>query len=215
MARLSYKPFGASEAKPIGNEAGRELFAALQKVGTSTRAERSKTAPEARSSRTRGASAAGGRGHSDERGQFEVRRLIKRYTKPIDIKRAGSRISVPMVQERLDSPEFQALWDRIQHRTRFRVAVEEDSLREEMVTALREMAPVPRRKGEWLTHVVDRIDQGGLAAETSRARRADVVYEDSENLPDILSGARRSNSVDPRDDRARADGLGKRCISSS
>lgn len=188
FARLTYKPIGASEAKPIGNEAGRELFAALQKVGyIDARGKVQDRLREAVQQDTEELRRLVEAVISDERGQFEVRRLIKRLAKPIDIKKAGARISVPMVQERLESPEFQALWDRIQHRTQFRVAVDEDSLRGEMVTALREMAPVPRRKGEWLTHVVDRIDQSGLAAETSHARRADVVYEDSENLPDILS----------------------------
>ncbi len=188
FARLTYKPIGASESKPIGNEAGRELFAALQKVGyIDARGKVQDSLREAVQQDTEELRQLVEGVVSDGSAQFEVRRLIKRLAKPIDVKKAGSRISVPMVQERLESPEFQALWDRIQHRTQFRVAVDEDALREEMVTALREMAPVPRRRGEWLTHVVDRIDQSGLAAETSHARRADVVYEDSQNLPDILS----------------------------
>lgn len=188
FARLTYKPIGASGAKPIGYEVGRQLFAALHKVGfIDPRGRVQDRLREAVQQDTEELRQLVEEVISDERGQFEVRRLIKRLAKPIDVKKAGSRISVPMVQERLESPEFQALWGRIQHRTQFRVAVDEDALRDEMVGALREMSPVPRRKGEWLTHVVERIDQSGLAAETSHARRADVVYEDSENLPDVLS----------------------------
>ena len=92
-----------------------------------------------------------------------------------------------MVQERLKSPEFQELWDRIRHRTEYRVDVDENELRVAMVTALRGMPPVPRRRGEWLTHRVRRIDRSGLTTETTAARRADVTYADSEDLPDILS----------------------------
>lgn len=188
FARLTYKGVGASEAKPVGNEAGRELFATLLKAGyIDARGRVQDRLREAVQEDTEELRQLVEGTIADERGQIEVRRLIKRLAKPIDIKRAGSRLSVPVVQERLASPEFGALWDRIQHRTEFRVVVDEDALRKEMVTALRDMAPVPRRKGEWLTHVVDRIDQSGLAAETSHARRADVVYEDSQNLPDILS----------------------------
>ncbi|WP_422738642.1 DEAD/DEAH box helicase family protein [Micromonospora sp. WMMD729] len=113
--------------------------------------------------------------------------LIKRLTKPIDVKRAGKRVSVPLVQERLESPEFQELWDRIQHRTEYRVEVDEADLRAAMVRALRDMLPVPKRRGEWVTHRVERIDQGGMTAEAAAARRADVIYADSEDLPDILS----------------------------
>lgn len=113
--------------------------------------------------------------------------LIKRLAKPMDVKKAGERLAVPVVQERLESPEFQELWNRIQHRTEYRVEVDEHSLRAEMVDALRGMLPTPKRRGEWVTHRVDRIDQSGLTAEASAARRADVTYADSEDLPDILS----------------------------
>ncbi|RKE17560.1 DEAD/DEAH box helicase family protein [Streptomyces sp. TLI_171] len=113
--------------------------------------------------------------------------LIKRLAKPIDVKKAGERIPVPLVQERLDSPEFQELWSRIQHRTEYRIEVDEADLREAMVKALRSMLPVPKRRGEWITRRVERIDQSGLTAQTAETRRADVIYADSEDLPDILS----------------------------
>ncbi|MEW1632110.1 DEAD/DEAH box helicase family protein [Streptomyces sp. NPDC089173] len=113
--------------------------------------------------------------------------FIKRLAKPMDVKKASERIAVPIVQERLESPEFQELWDRVRHRTEYRVKVDEASLRAAMVTALRNMLPVPKRRGEWVTHRVERIDQSGLTAEAAAARRADVTYADSEDLPDILS----------------------------
>ncbi|CCQ15629.1 Type III restriction system endonuclease [Rhodococcus sp. AW25M09] len=188
FARITYKPVGASETQPIGNETGLEMFAALVKAGyidsrgkvqDSLRKAVQQHAEELR--RLVEATIA------DECGQVEIRRLINRIAKPIDVKKAGSRISVPVVQERLKSPEFQALWERIRHRTEFRMVVDETALRDELVKATREMPPVPKRKGEWLTYVVDRIDQSGLSAEASHARPADVHYEDSQNLPDILS----------------------------
>ena len=113
--------------------------------------------------------------------------LIKRLAKPIDVKKAGERVTVPIIRERLESPEFQQLWDRIRHRTEYRVEIDEDDLRTALVKALREMPAIPRRRGEWVTHRVERIDQSGLTAEAAEARRTDVTYADSENLPDILS----------------------------
>lgn len=188
FARLTYKPVGAAERTPVGSEAGRHLVDALLRAGyVDSRGKVQDRLREAVQQDTEELRQLVEGIITDERGQFQVRALIKRLAKPIDIKKAGSRISVPMVQERLESPEFRALWDRIHHRTEFRVAVDEDALRDEIVTALRKMLPVPQRKGEWLTHVVDRIDQSGLATETSHARRADVAYEDGRNLPDILS----------------------------
>jgi type III restriction enzyme len=188
FARLTYKPVAAKEPKPVGDATSRNLFAALLGAGyIDVQGKVQDKLREAVQQDTEHLRELVEGAVSDDRAQFEVRRLIKRLAKPLDIKKAGSRISVPLVRERLDSPEFRALWERIQHRTEFRVSVDEDALRSEMVTALRDMTPVPKRKGEWLTHVVDRIDQSGLSAETSHARRADVIYQDSENLPDILS----------------------------
>ena len=113
--------------------------------------------------------------------------FIKRLAKPIDIKKTGQRVVAPLVEDRLESPEFRELWDRIQHRTEYRVDVDEADLRAAMVNALRAMVPVPKRKGEWISHRVERIDQSGLTAEATAARRVDVTYADSEDLPDILS----------------------------
>lgn len=122
-----------------------------------------------------------------ESGQVQILALIKRLARPIDIKKAGDRISVPIVQERLASPEFQALWDRIKHRTEYRVVVDEAELRQALVKALQRMIPVPARKGEWQTSRVEKIEQSGLVADVASIRRADVTYADSEDLPDILS----------------------------
>ena len=113
--------------------------------------------------------------------------FIKRLAKPIDIKKAGQRVVSPLVEDRLESPEFRELWDRIQHRTEYRIDVDELDLRATMVDALRDMIPVPKRKGEWISHRVERIDQSGLTAEATAVRRVDVTYADSEDLPDILS----------------------------
>jgi type III restriction enzyme len=188
FARLTYKPVGAAERKPVGDETGRDLFAALLEAGyIDARGKVQDSLRKAVQEDTEELRQLVEGTVADERAQFEIRRLIKRLAKPLDIKKAGTRISVPIVPEQLESPEFRALWDRIKHRTEFRVEVDEEALRDQMVTALRDMPPVPKRKGEWLTHVVDRIDQGGVSAETRHARRADVVYQDSENLPDILS----------------------------
>ncbi|MDR7384405.1 DEAD/DEAH box helicase family protein [Promicromonospora iranensis] len=125
-----------------------------------------------------------------EAGQVALLGLIKRLAKPIDIKKAAERVLIPVAQDRLDSPEFQALWDRVRHRTEYRVQVDEDELRGTLVqrlkTSLRDN-PVPKRKGEWQTSRVEKIDQSGLSAELAKVRRADVTYADSEDLPDILS----------------------------
>jgi type III restriction enzyme len=113
--------------------------------------------------------------------------FIKRLAKPIDIKKSGKRVAVPLVRERLESPEFLELWERISHRTEYRVEVDEEELHAKLVRALSNNVSVPKRKGEWFTHAVAGISQGGLRSEVTSTRRVDVAYADSEDLPDILS----------------------------
>ena len=189
FARLTYKDLeGDGSVLPVGNDGAQTLFANLLAAGYIDTAGKVQDAlreavrddSDALKETVRTVA-------PQESAAIAVLGLLKRLAKPIDVKRAGDRVPVPIVQETLDSPEFQALWDRIRHRTEYRVQVDEAPLRAEMVKALRKMNPVPKRKGEWQTARVKRIDQSGLTADIASVRRADVTYADSEDLPDILS----------------------------
>lgn len=189
FARLRYKDVeGDGSVLPVGNDAAQKLFGTLIAAGYIDSAGRVQDSlhkaiqddSEALKAMVRSLV-------PQDSAAIAVLGLIKRLTKPLDVKKAGDRVSVPIVRETLDSPEFHALWDRIRHRTEYRVHVDEDKLRIAMVKALRSMNPVPERKGEWQTSRVQRIDQSGLSAEIASVRRADVTFADSEDLPDILS----------------------------
>jgi type III restriction enzyme len=113
--------------------------------------------------------------------------FIKRVARPINIRKSSERITAPLSEERLASPEFQQLWERIRHRTEYRVEIDETELCHTLTEALRKMPVVPKRKGTWVSHTVQRIDASGLRADTTLERRIDVRYADDEELPDILS----------------------------
>lgn len=192
FSRLTFKdPAAGGAVVPVGNAAAQNLFTSLAIGGYITQSgevqEALRKAVQEDDEDLRALVAAV---VPQEAGQIALLGLIKRLAKPIEIKRASERIPVPVVQERLDSPEFQALWDRIRHRTEYRVQVDEDKLRSRLVeqlTSLLSNNPVPKRKGEWQTARVQKIDQSGLSGEVTNVRRADVTYADSEDLPDILS----------------------------
>ncbi|WP_431836171.1 DEAD/DEAH box helicase family protein [Cellulomonas sp. Y8] len=111
---------------------------------------------------------------------------IRRVARPIDIKKARERRDVPLVKERLEGPEFRALWDRIKHRTVYSVDVDEQILRGELTAALVAMPPVPRRKASWVSTRV-KLDQMGVGEGAASQSRALVEYADANDLPDILS----------------------------
>ncbi|PPK67870.1 DEAD/DEAH box helicase family protein [Actinokineospora auranticolor] len=192
FARLTHKPTPGAQPVPVGDEIARALFNALvaaryvtpsgKGVAKVEDSLREAVAGDTEELRALVAAAVPG-----VTARYVVQRLIKRLVKPIDIRKAGDRVSVPVVGERLESPEFQALWERIKHRTQFRVSVEESGLQAAIVSALRALPPVPDRKGVWETTVVNDIDQGGLRSTTMRTERIDVAYADRDDLPDILS----------------------------
>lgn len=111
---------------------------------------------------------------------------IRRVARPIDIKKARERRDVPLVKERLESPEFRALWNRIKHRTVYSVEVGEVDLCSALLQAVVEMPPVPRRKASWVSTKVE-LDQMGVGEGTASQSRATVEYADANDLPDILS----------------------------
>lgn len=191
FSRLTFKdPAAGGAVVPVGNAAAQNLFTSLaiggyiSQSGEVQEALRKAVQEDDEDLRALVAAVV-----PQETGQIALLGLIKRLAKPIEIKKASERIRVPVVQERLESPEFQALWDRIRHRTEYRVQVDEDELRATLVEQLKTLhkSPVPKRKGEWQTARVQKIDQSGLSGEVTNTRRADVTYADSEDLPDILS----------------------------
>lgn len=192
FSRLMFKdPSAGGAVVPIGNAAAQNLFTSLVMGGYIDPAggvqETLRKAIQEDDEELRALVSAV---VPQEAGQVALLGLIKRLAKPIDIKKAAERVLIPVAQDRLDSPEFQALWDRVRHRTEYRVQVDEDELRRTLVQRLKISLrdnPVPKRKGEWQTSRVEKIDQSGLSAGLAKIRRADVTYADSEDLPDVLS----------------------------
>ncbi len=189
FARLTFKdPDGDGKVVPVGNAAAQDLFSSLvvggyvNPAGLVQEPLRKAIQEDSEALRALVRDAV-----SSESGQIALLGLLKRLAKPLEIKKASERVVVPVVPERLDSPEFEALWSRIRHRTEYRLQVDEDELRATLIKKLREMDPVRKRKGEWQTSRVQKIDQSGLSADVESVRRADVTYADSEDLPDILS----------------------------
>ena len=192
FARLTYAPAPDAAPAPVGDQAARAVFQALVDGGFVTVTARGVARVEdslrqAVAEKTEGLRTLVEAAVPTEPAQDAVQRLIRRLARPIDIKRSGDREPVPIVEERLASPEFQALWERIRHRTQFQVSVEEEELRRAVVDGLRALPAVPERKGTWETTVVEDIDQGGLRTASVRSERVDVIFADSEDLPDILS----------------------------
>ena len=104
----------------------------------------------------------------------------------MEIRNADERRRVRPRQAILHSPEFKALWDRIKHKTAYRVALDNERLRAQCTAALRDAPAIPRTRLQWRTANLA-VGQSGVEA-TETAGAATVVLEDrGVPLPDVLT----------------------------
>ena len=111
-----------------------------------------------------------------------LRKLVGR----LEVKNADERQTVRPRQAVLESAGFKALWDRIKHKTAYRVTFDNEALLEDSATALRNAQPIPRTRLQWRKADMA-IGQAGVEA-TEIARSAPIVLEEADiELPDLLT----------------------------
>ena len=75
--------------------------------------------------------------------------LLRKFAGGLDIKNASDRRVVRPRQAVLDSADFSALWDRIKHKTTYRVAFNNESLLRQCTVALRDGPAIPMARLQW------------------------------------------------------------------
>lgn len=116
----------------------------------------------------------------------QVKDVLRKIAGRLDIKNADDRKAVRVRKEVLHSAEFQALWDRIKHRTTYRVHFDNAKLIEDCTKAISSAPPITKAKA-----VIRKADlaigQGGVIA-TETATSGPVTIEEGDiALPDVLT----------------------------
>ena len=112
--------------------------------------------------------------------------VLRRFAGRFEVRNADERLPVRPRQAVLDSAEFKALWDRIKHKTTYRVAFDNEGLIEACSGALAKAPPIPKTRLQWRKADIA-IGQAGVEA-TETAGVATVVLQNSDiELPDILT----------------------------
>ena len=112
--------------------------------------------------------------------------VLRKLAGRLDIKDADERKSVRPRQAVFDSAEFKALWDRIKHKTTYRVTFDNDDLLNKCTKALCKSPAIPKTRLQWRKADIA-IGQAGVAA-TETTGAATVVLDDSDiELPDVLT----------------------------
>lgn len=118
----------------------------------------------------------------------QVGALLRKLAGKLEIKNADDRRPVATRGAVLESAEFRALWDRIKHKTTYRVAFDNERLIRECVRMISELPPVARARFTWRKADLQ-IEVSGVHAS---ARGDGVVATTAFNerdidLPDILT----------------------------
>ncbi|MHC2552299.1 type III restriction-modification system endonuclease [Bradyrhizobium elkanii] len=116
----------------------------------------------------------------------QIKEVLRKIAGKLEIKNADQRVTVKTRQAVLHSAEFQALWDRIKHKTTYRVHFDNHKLIKDCAKAISGGPPISKarvtiRKADLA------IGQGGvLATETSNSGPV-TIEEGDIGLPDLLT----------------------------
>ena len=116
----------------------------------------------------------------------QVREILRKAAGKLEVKDADDRTRVRTRQAILHSPEFTALWDRIKHRTTYRVQFDNAALIEECTKAIRDAPPIARTRLQWHKGDITIGKSGVEANETATSGFVNLDESDIE-LPDLLT----------------------------
>ena len=116
----------------------------------------------------------------------EIAKVLRKLAGRLTIKNADERCSIRPRRAVLHSPEFKALWDRIKHKTTYRVEFDNQDLLAQCIKALDDAPPIPRPRLQWRKADIA-IGQSGVEATEREGAASVVLDEDDIELPDVLT----------------------------
>ena len=120
--------------------------------------------------------------------QAAVREALKKVAGKLDIKNADERVVVKTREAVLESAEFQALWDRIKHKTTYRVHFDNEKLVADCAKAISDGPPVAKARVR-IRKADLSIGKGGVEAK-ERDQNSGMIVTIEEGdiaLPDVLT----------------------------
>mgnify|MGYP005852545045 CR=1 FL=1 len=116
----------------------------------------------------------------------QITHVLKKLAGRLEIKNADERRQVRPRQAVLQSAEFKALWDRIKHKTTYRVQFDNEQLIQKCAKALCKAPAIPKTRLQWRKADLA-IGKAGVEA-TEREGAATVVLDETDiELPDLLT----------------------------
>jgi len=123
--------------------------------------------------------------------EFEAQRaqiaaVLRKLSGKLEIKNADERRLVPVRKSVLVSPEFKALWDRIKHKTSYRVQFDNEKLIVSCIAALTDAPPITKSRLQWRKAGLA-IGKAGVEATEKAGADLVTLNENDIELPDVLT----------------------------
>ncbi|MFC1999166.1 type III restriction-modification system endonuclease [Chloroflexota bacterium] len=116
----------------------------------------------------------------------QIREVLRKLSGKLEIKNADKGKQVRTRQAVLHSDAFRALWDRIKHRTTYRVAFDNESLIQQCITAIKNAPPIAKTRLQWRKADLA-IGRAGVEATETGTAAPVVIDEQDIELPDLVT----------------------------
>lgn len=116
----------------------------------------------------------------------QITEILRKLSGRLEIKNRDDRVPIKTRQAVLESEGFRALWDRIKHKTTYRVEFDNEELLKDCATALSEAPPIAKTRLQIRKADIAIGKAGVEATETGTAPPITIDERDIE-LPDLLT----------------------------
>lgn len=127
----------------------------------------------------------------------QVQEILRKLAGRLEIKNADDREPVKLTKNARLLADFKALWDRIKHKTTYRVQFDNDALLAACIQALKDAPPIAKTRLQWRKADLA-IGRAGVEA-TETATSAPVTLDEGDiELPDLLTDLQDKTSLTRR-----------------
>ena len=116
----------------------------------------------------------------------QVKEILRKLAGRLEIKNADERKQVKSRQAVLQSADFKALWDRIKHKTTYRVQFDNEALLATCIQATKDAPPIAKTRLQWRKADLA-IGRSGVDTKETATSAPVTLDEGDIDLPDILT----------------------------
>ena len=116
----------------------------------------------------------------------QVKEILRKLAGRLEIKNADERKQVKTRQAVLQSADFKALWDRIKHKTTYRVQFDNEALLATCIQATKDAPPIAKTRLQWRKADLA-IGRSGVDTKETATSAPVTLDEGDIDLPDILT----------------------------